>query len=50
VELFIGHGFNIEGDIKFYLKFYMKKEVHFIYRLMPWMLGFGGWINDFWGH
>jgi hypothetical protein len=47
VSLFVGHGVSHRRDNKSYLKFYMRKVVFLIYRMMPIMLGFDGWIVDF---
>jgi hypothetical protein len=48
VPLFDGHGFPRERNYKPHLKFYMKKAILFIYRMIPRMFGFGGWTTDFW--
>jgi hypothetical protein len=46
VSLFVGHGFSCEGNYKPHLKFYMKKVVLRIYRMLPRMFCFVGWIPD----
>jgi hypothetical protein len=40
--LFVGQGFSRERDNKAHFKFYMKKDLLVINRMMLKMLGFGG--------
>jgi hypothetical protein len=47
VSLFVGYGFARKGDNIPHLKFYMKKAVLVIYRVMLRMLGFVGWMANF---
>ncbi|SAM09484.1 hypothetical protein [Absidia glauca] len=43
----LGHDFSLEGDNKSHLKFHMKRDVLFIYRMMLRMLGFNGYMINF---
>jgi hypothetical protein len=47
ISLFAGHEFSHQRDNIPYLKFYMKKVVLLIYRMMPRKLSYGGLITDF---
>jgi hypothetical protein len=49
MPLFVGHELTPVRDRKPHFKFHMKKDVLPIYRMMPKMLGFLGWVPDFRG-
>jgi hypothetical protein len=47
VALFVWHDLSRERDYKPHLKFYMKKSVLCIYRMIPTMLGFNERVTNF---